>query len=360
MKTYLLFPSKKAKWVKMVKEHKAPDHPLYGLTYFSQMGIEGVWSDRGFGKSVWRLPFRLLDQWFLSKTYMGFKLDVILSQLTKLHESKIVVSFSESVGLPLLLCKKIGLVTIPVVFVSIGFDQRFLKKDSILRGFVGSLLQEASRIVVYSQSEREVYNSVFSISDSKSKVTAVGVDVKFLTPKKEEQTIDVLACGRDYGRDFRTVVEAVRGTTLRTVLVCPKEHIRGIILSENIEHREQVDYDHMRELFAKAKVVAVIVHPYKTSGQFGLLEAWAMGKAVVVSNMPSLTTAFMAKDREHYLLAAPNNHVELRTAIESLLSDVRLKARLEKSGRELVENAYTSKGYAYSLGKVIREVVDER
>lgn len=357
MRLHVLFPSAKDFWVELVRKRKAPDHPLYGLNHLSGLGIKVTWTDKGFEKRGWRLPFRFFDQLFLTQTYMGFKLDVVLSQLKNINQAEVVLTLSESVGLPTLLCKKLGLITVPVVFASIGFDQRFVRRDSLLRQFVTGLLRQASTIIVYSRSEQDVYHSTFGVSRDNIRVISIGVDTTFLAPKNSEKTIDVLAAGRDYARDFKTLIEAVRGTSLTTVLVCPKEHLFGITLPKNVEHREQVSYRVMRDLFARAKLVVVTVHPYKTSGQFGLLEAWAMRKAVIVSDVPTLSTAFAAKNEKHYMLVPPHNAQELRATIERVLSDSKLKARLETSGRALVVKNYQSKQYADQLANVMKEVV---
>lgn len=359
MRVHVLFPSKKAEWIALLKRGDAPDHPLYGLNHLSDLGIKVSWTDRGFEKRGWRLLFRFLDQWFLTQTYMGFKLDVVLSQLKNMNQADGILTLSESVGFPTLLCKKLGLITIPVVFASIGFDQRFAGHDSLLRQFVIGLLRQASAIIVYSHSEQDVYHTTFGVSRDNIRVVRVGVDTAFLAPKKVDQTIDVLAAGRDYARDFKTLVEAVRGTSLKTTLICPKEHLTDVILPKNVQHREQANYHVMRDLFARAKLVAVTVHPYKTSGQFGLLEAWAMGKAVVASNVPTLSTAFAAEDGKHYMLVTPHNVEDLRTTIEKILSDTQLKTRLETSGRALVIKHYQTKQYADQLAKVMKEAVNE-
>ncbi len=358
MKVHFLFPSPKKPWVALVKNGKAPDHPLYGLTYFPGLGLDVSFSDKGFTDSIASFLFSLVDRWFRSRTYMGFKPLVVLAQLVEMRRAQVIVSFAENVGLPALLCKKLRFISAPVVFVSIGFDHRFLRRASFMRRFVGILLKEARRIVVYSKKEKEVYHKVFGISPEKLRVVSLGVDMEFLRPEESEEPIDILAAGRDYGRDFGTLLEAIRGTQYTVVLVCPKEHLPNTPLPENVTHYEHVSYRKMRTLYSKTKIVAVTVHPYKTSGQFGILEAWAMGKAVIASDVSRIVTAFSAVDGEHYRLVTPGSVTKLREVIDELLGSASLWRRYGRQGRSLVVHNHTSKSYAQAVASVVKEVVD--
>ena len=99
-----------------------------------------------------------------------------------------------------------------------------------------------------------------------------------------ELPCDVLAVGRDRGRDWRTFFDAVRNTDLRVRVVCRPALLAGLDVPANVEVVGVVDRASYRELLASAAVVAVITEtlPYPT-GQSVLLEAMAMGRCCVVT-----------------------------------------------------------------------------
>jgi glycosyltransferase involved in cell wall biosynthesis len=112
-----------------------------------------------------------------------------------------------------------------------------------------------------------------------------------------------------------------------------------------------VPHDELLRLYERAAVVAC---PSRREG-FGVacLEAMAAGRPVVASSVGGLRD--LVVDGETGLLVPPGDVAALRAALEQLLGDAGLRARLGGAARERVLAEFTWKRYA----EHIRRAYDE-
>jgi glycosyltransferase involved in cell wall biosynthesis len=114
-------------------------------------------------------------------------------------------------------------------------------------------------------------------------------------------------------------------------------------------------------MYGHAGCVVVPQHPpgypygSEGGGLTALLEAMAMGKAVVATDRPVLRD--YVDDGVEALLVPPEDPVAMRDAIERVLSDGDLAARLGRAARARVEQEHTSDVFASRLAPVLRSVV---
>ena len=78
-----------------------------------------------------------------------------------------------------------------------------------------------------------------------------------LHPGDVPRDLDLLAVGQDRGRDYATLVEAVRGTSLTLDVVCQPENLAGLDVPDNVRVHGPVPLTEYRALLRRAKVVAV-------------------------------------------------------------------------------------------------------
>jgi glycosyltransferase involved in cell wall biosynthesis len=112
-----------------------------------------------------------------------------------------------------------------------------------------------------------------------------------------------------------------------------------------------VPHDELLRLYERAAVVAC---PSRREG-FGVacLEAMAAGRPVVASAVGGLRD--LVVDGETGLLVPPGDVAALRAALERLLDDADLRARLGRAARERVLAEFTWKRYA----EQVRDAYDE-
>jgi len=99
----------------------------------------------------------------------------------------------------------------------------------------------------------------------------------------------------------------------------------------------------VRELLALSDIVTLPSH-YREGVPRVLLEAAAMGKPVVTTDMPGCRDA--VQDRKTGLLVPPKDPVQLTRAIQTLIEDPELRDRFGQAARKLAEDRF-------EIGRVI-------
>jgi glycosyltransferase involved in cell wall biosynthesis len=114
-----------------------------------------------------------------------------------------------------------------------------------------------------------------------------------------------------------------------------------------------VPINKLKEFIAKAKfiVLPLINLPY-AHGQMTLLQSMAMGKAVIVTKVPS--TVDYVNDNEDALFVKLNDTDDMKTKIEYLLNNPFEIKRLGENARKSVENKFTNLHMAESIHKAVR------
>jgi glycosyltransferase involved in cell wall biosynthesis len=164
----------------------------------------------------------------------------------------------------------------------------------------------------------------------------------------------VLSVGEDISRDFSTLVAACAALdcelvikTRKPVEIPPGMHARVRIIGERLL------YTAFRDLYAGAQVVAIPMVPTDNPGGISsLLEAMAMGRPVVASE--TNTSRELMIDGETGLLVPPRDPAALRAALQTLLQDAALAARLGAAARRRIEQRYGMAARQPSFAAMLR------
>ncbi len=152
----------------------------------------------------------------------------------------------------------------------------------------------------------------------------------------------ICAAGLEW-RDYPTLIEAVRPLTdLRVKLAAASpwskrvNETEGRSLPPHVEARRYA-YDELRLLYAaSAFVVAPLYENDFQAGVTTLLEAMAMGKAVIVTRTEGQGSDVVT-DGENGLTVAPGDVDGWRAAIARLREDTALRDQLGRNARRWVE-----------------------
>jgi glycosyltransferase involved in cell wall biosynthesis len=170
----------------------------------------------------------------------------------------------------------------------------------------------------------------------------------------------VLTVGKDLARDFATFLAAVEALDVRVQLAVFPRNLRGLALPGNAE-AGQLSPVELRDAYARAACVVLPqrddTYPFGSEGGglTALLEAMAMGKAIVASDRAIIRD--YVDDGVEALLVPPEDPAALRAAVARVLGDRELAARLGAAARARVERAHTTPLFAAQLAPVLRAVV---
>jgi glycosyltransferase involved in cell wall biosynthesis len=165
----------------------------------------------------------------------------------------------------------------------------------------------------------------------------------------------VVAAGREH-RDYATMSAALGELGLSVLVTRSSIHSAHAMCREpEVWPRNftvgQLSYRDLRAQYARAAVVVVPMLPTDyQAGVTALLEAMAMGKAVVVTATEGL--AELVRDGVNAVLVPAGDPVRMRAAVERLVGDAGERARLGESARRTVESEY-------ALGRFCGRIADE-
>jgi glycosyltransferase involved in cell wall biosynthesis len=282
----------------------------------------------------------------------------VLASLGRLNGADVVLSTVDTVGIPLILLRRAGLVRRPLVYVSIGLPERLaqLRGRRMQRLYAGAL-RRTHAIVAYARSEADELRRF--VGDSGPPVTFVpfGVDVHAFRPAPEVTSdLDVVSVGADPRRDFELLLSiASRRPERNFHIVAGPEHARALrTVPSNVTVETDLPLEQVRDRLARARVVALPVRENSYSGGTTvLLQAMAMAKPVVISRTAAVTDGYGLEDGINCRLVQPGDAPAFERALEEE-TGADATSSIGTHARETVERGFSWERYTDALWEIVR------
>jgi glycosyltransferase involved in cell wall biosynthesis len=286
--------------------------------------------------------------------YRGIDPVRALTVLTKYRNFDLVLAvFESSALLPLLLRRLFGFRP-KIVIWDIAPDEHWR-----IRQFVQNLVvPRVDRLFLLSSSQVGYIEKRWKVKDV-SNVIWQHVDTDFFKPEKVNSTGAVLAIGDDHGRDWPTLLTAVSDMDIDLVIKTKKELDFSDIKRCRIHQiRDRISYSELKKLYAECNfVVMPLMSTLNVSGVSSVLEAMSMGKALVISDNPPIRDYI--EPGETCKVVPVGDAIQLRRAMEDLLSNPLLVEQMGNKARSRAIRLYSEPVFAERLAMNIRQVVDD-
>ncbi|HVA89346.1 MAG TPA: glycosyltransferase family 4 protein, partial [Chloroflexota bacterium] len=259
------------------------------------------------------------------------------------------------------------------------------KKRLLFRGL--GARHTVDRIIVHSTTQQAAAQTRLGLRPDQVVLLPYQTDTRFWAPRHATPKRQICSAGLEY-RDYDTLVDAVRGLGVEVAIAAAShwsKHEAGLgkePLPPNVRIMA-LDYAALRDLYAESLFVVVPLHDSDNqAGITTILEAMAMGKAVVVSHARGQTD--VVRDRRHLSRSHPqrptqpewarllgaadetaNGHTgiyvrpydreELRRAIAFLLEHPEQAAIMGANGRRLVEETMGLDHFVERVTATIRQ-----
>ena len=270
------------------------------------------------------------------------------------RKADVVVTYFESGALLLLLLRGLFRFKAPIVVHDIGLTESWRLRERILDFVIpraDGLVFLGSNQVEYARRRWPTHGLLKSLKTD--------VDLDFYSPESIVSGEVILSVGDDVARDFQTLLDASRGIDAPFLIKSGRveqdcaAYPNVTVLGSRLPH---VDY---RRLFAQALFVVLPLGPaIHASGVSTLVEAMAMGKALIVSDSGGIRD-YVVPD-ETCLVVPCGDPVALRAAIQRLLDEPETRARLAANARRFVEQHCSAALQATELEDVFRRVIAAR
>jgi glycosyltransferase involved in cell wall biosynthesis len=318
------------------------------------------------------LNSRMLDGSFLKEadgTLRGwvyrklpFKIAQVLEAYRIRKQYDAVISWSEALGLLFALVLKITRTRTPHVALMYWMSKP--KQVALMK----RVHPQFDRIITWSSVQRDYAIRDCGIGPEKFVLVKHPVDQLFWRPMNVPTDM-ICAIGSE-NRDYKTLVEALKGLDIpchigaknirfvddtRAVTVDAREYLGELPPHITVGHKY---YRELRDLYARSRIAVVALLPSNTdNGISAILEAWAMGKAVICSRTEGQVDAI--EDGVNGIFVPQGDPVALREAILRLWNNPEEVERLGRAGRRHVEEYHTLDTFCATVRAVVEEVVEE-
>ena len=190
------------------------------------------------------------------------------------------------------------------------------------------LFSAVDAILVSSTEEVEIYSKRYNLPRSSFRF------IHFHTNIIESKMTDIsesyiLSAGRT-GRDYFTLAESVKGLPIKVVIISDHQSVKGICLPDNTSLFINIPRHEYIELLKKSWFVIVPLKKLvKSTGQVVILEAMALGKAVIATD--TIGTRDYIKSGHTGILVPPNDDISLRNAICELSNNRAMQKVISKN-----------------------------
>ena len=218
---------------------------------------------------------------------------------------------------------------------------------------INFLLPKIDQLFVLGTNQVEYIEKTYAPCEA---ITPIGhyVDTDFYSPAPLQMSGYVLSVGEDVGRDFSTLMEAVKDIDRNVIVKAGNPKIEAKSANVKIV-RERLSYADLRDLYAGSSIVVLL--SFKTdnaSGVSTILEACASGRPMVVADNPGIYDFIIPG--ETCLVVPVQDSNAMKNAIERLIADPELCTKLATKARRFVEEKFSTSAFAKQFAHHLRTV----
>ncbi len=225
-----------------------------------------------------------------------------------------------------------------------------------------------SRIILWSETQRDLLVEFFNISPAKIVVIPYFVDQNFWRPMDE--VVEGICSVGDSKRDYGTLIEAIRELPISCRIathVQPAAFRKGDwgATSHSLSQQSDVpdtivmkaaSLHELRSIYARSRFVVVPLFPsFRDHGITIVTQAMAMGKAIICSRIQGQLE--FIEDGVNGLFVPPGDPQALREAILYLWERPELAARMGAEGRRRAEEIFALDYFVANVRQIVEDVI---
>ena len=225
-------------------------------------------------------------------------------------------------------------------------------------------LRLAHETICYSESQKKVWQQRFGSTAERIRMLPYTIDVGFYRRHASEwqpgRSSKLFAVGRDVGRDYATLVKALRDTDFKLDLVTLPYLLRGLNVEGNagIAVHQRLSYE---DLFGLYRECAVVIIPLKAggteypSGIRAMLESMVLRRPFIVTRSEVLQE-YMTEGLHGDMVPAGDSRALREAIVASLERGEKSRAIVDAAAR-LVEEKYDVAVFADAFEAVLHRLV---
>jgi glycosyltransferase involved in cell wall biosynthesis len=220
--------------------------------------------------------------------------------------------------------------------------------------FMKACFSSLHMAICSSRREVEYYEKVFDWDSGKAHFVPLHTDPKLLDQPLDGSGDFIFSGGRTY-RDYDTLIKAVTGTSIPTVIVSSETYQPSMGLPPNLTLMRELPLDAFSRLIENCRVLVLPLEEKEIStGQSVLLQAMALGKAIIATETSG--TVDYIEDGVDGILVPPHDPGMLRQAILELMKDDKSIARIGANAKKSAREKYLPQQYLERVSALLSPV----
>lgn len=342
-------------------------YSLYGADTLAARGRRVAYriASSGLERRIFHWPGFFIDRAIRARGWSSGQFASALAMLGDARRASIVISTVDSLGIPFLWFHRFALFHAPLIYISVGLPERLDTMPPRGRAIYRSMLRRAAAVIAFGFEEAERLKQVIGAPfAARVHFLPFGVHEGFLgvSPSAEESGPDVLSVGADPMRDFDALIEvaAHRPEWNFEIIAGGVQATRLSGVPPNVRITCELSIGEVRESMRRARLIALPVRENSYSGATTtLLQAMALGRAVVVSRVGAIRDGYGFADGVNLRWVAPGDGAQLERALDELLRDPARRRALGAAAAAHVRSHHTWSHFVDRLAAVIERVEQE-
>lgn len=338
---------------KVAKDKQPPDYFIKGEPYwfFRYLKNDGYDVDVIDSRS-----FKWLENF--EKNNIRFYIWQTIKELPKLNKYDVVLSHGMQSGIMLALFRRLfGKGKYKHIVFDIGAFNSAKTSGRALK-FMQFAGKSIDGIIYHTKSQKHYYEECHPWLVNKSTYIPFGTDTKFFNKEdcKDSDKENYILCVGYNKRDWDTLIKAYMMTDKKYKLyLLGNDKLE--ITDDNIHLIKAVDVNQMKNMILASRFCVLPLKSFNYSfGQMTLLQQMALGKAVIVADVPSVNEYINDGEVVTYI---PENFTSLSGKMQKLMDDDELCEELGKKAAAAVKEKYNEQIMAKAIEEVLLKCISD-
>lgn len=223
------------------------------------------------------------------------------------------------------------------------------------------LLSQTAGVICYSTFESKFLSDLFGLAKTIFASTLYGGNFnipKDLLIKQGGKPSYIVSAGRS-GRDYGLLCEAVKDLSVKLHIICDSSHaMKGLKCPSNVTIlRDCHGLSYIQELAGADIVLLPLKEDKVSSGQMVLLDAMALGKAVIITE--TVTTVEYGEHLKTCYFVKLGSVDEIRTAINFIYENLYIMESIGHEGKQRYANFHSIEPFVSSLVEAIELIAQK-
>lgn len=243
----------------------------------------------------------------------------------------------------------------PLVIVACWLAQDLQTTTPARHARLRRLYRQVTRVVVFSRNQRAILQEYLGLRNDQIAVVHFGIDTDKadqLLPAGSDNGV-WLSVGRDLGRDWHTLVDAMTMTDLPCHVIARPGALPQALPPNITPLPAMPESEYWQRLCSSRGLVLAVHELAYPSGQTVLLQAMALGKPCVITATPALAD-YLPSDA--VLTTPPGDARAMADAVLRLNADSSLRQRLGQAARGFVQQQCNENMMWAGIIRAVKEV----